>query len=95
MGRCSQQVRPSLLYSGEAYIVNFQGFNILDDSPRIKILNLVFKRLMREIVYYHEARLDFDTKAVLADQNHPLRKDLLRQVADKESHVFLSQFATE
>jgi len=58
-------------------------------------VNLVFIRLMREIVHYHMARLDINAKAVLEDPNHPLRKDLLRQIADKESRVFLSQFAAE
>lgn len=80
----------------------FVNFNKADNHLTMPVsegirdsVNLVFIRLMREIVYYHVARLDFDAKAVLEDQNHPLRKDLLKQIADKESHVFLSQFATE
>ncbi|MBI5409500.1 MAG: transglycosylase domain-containing protein [Nitrospirae bacterium] len=55
-------------------------------------VNLVFVRLMREIVYYHMARLDVDAKAVLENQDHPQRKELLKRIADKESTLFLSGF---
>lgn len=80
----------------------FVNFNKADNHLTMPVsegirdsVNLVFIRLMREIGYYHMARLDFDTKAVLEDLNHSLRKDLLKQIADKESHTFLSQFTTE
>ena len=80
----------------------FVNFNKADNNLTMPVsegirdsVNLVFIRLMREIVYYHETRLNFDTKAVLEDMNHPMRKDLLKQVTDKESRVFLSQFISE
>lgn len=80
----------------------FVNFNNADNHLTMPVsegirdsVNLVFIRLMREIVHYHMARLDFDAKAVLEDRNHPLRKDLLKQIAEKESRVFLSQFETE
>jgi membrane peptidoglycan carboxypeptidase len=80
----------------------FANFNKADNNLTMPVsegirdsVNLVFIRLMREIVNYHTARLGFDTKAVLEDMNHPMRKDLLKQVTDKESLSFLSQFTSE
>lgn len=55
-------------------------------------VNLVFIRLMRDLVYYHMARLDVDTKAIMEDQEHPERRKLLWQIADGESREFLSRF---
>lgn len=80
----------------------FKNFNKADNSRTMSLydglrnsVNLVFIRLMREIVYYHLARLDVNTKAVLENMNHPERKELLRQIADKESAAFLLKFFNE
>jgi membrane peptidoglycan carboxypeptidase len=47
--------------------------------------NLVFIRLMRDIVEFHEARLPYDANAVLNDVDFPARKQLLREIAAEES----------
>ena len=43
--------------------------------------NLVFIRLMRDIVRYHEAHLPYDADAVMRDVNFPARKRLLEEIA--------------
>ncbi|MEW6600254.1 MAG: transglycosylase domain-containing protein, partial [Nitrospirota bacterium] len=58
-------------------------------------VNLVFIRLMRDLVYYHMARLDVDTKAILEDQNYPDRQKFLKKIADDESREFLSGFVVK
>lgn len=75
---------------------NFQNFDP-DDNHRILPVreavahstNLVFIRLMRDLVRYHEARLRYDAHAVLADPTHPLRRQMLLQAADAESRQIL------
>jgi membrane peptidoglycan carboxypeptidase len=47
--------------------------------------NLVFIRLMRDIVRYHEARLPYDADAVMSDAEFPARKALLKEIAAEES----------
>ena len=47
--------------------------------------NLVFIRLMRDIVRFHEARLPYDADAVMDDVDFPARKQLLREIAAQES----------
>ena len=47
--------------------------------------NLVFIRLMRDLVEFHEARLPYDAAAVLNDVDFPARKQLLREIAAAES----------
>lgn len=74
----------------------FQNFDP-DDNHRILTIreavahstNLVFIRLMRDLVRYHEARLPYDAHAVLADPTHPLRRQMLLQAADDESRQIL------
>ena len=53
--------------------------------------NLVFIRLMRDLVRYHEARLPYDAQAVLADPDHPERRRMLEEMADKESRQYLTR----
>src|SRR5215467_14533216 len=53
--------------------------------------NLVFIRLMRDLVRYHEARLPYDAQAVLANPDHPERRRMLEEMADKESRQYLSR----
>ena len=48
--------------------------------------NLVFIRLMRDIVRFHQARLPYDADAVMNDVEFPARKQLLREIAAEESH---------
>jgi membrane peptidoglycan carboxypeptidase len=54
-------------------------------------VNLAYIRLMRDLVRYYEARLPYDTDAVLADMDNPTRHKLLREISDEESKYFLYQ----
>jgi membrane peptidoglycan carboxypeptidase len=51
--------------------------------------NLVFIRLMRDLVSYHRARLPFDAEDVLANPAHPVRKKMLEEIAEEESRAIL------
>lgn len=48
-------------------------------------VNLVYIRLMRDMVRFHEARLPYDAGAVLADLDHPARRRLLEEIAETEA----------
>ncbi len=50
----------------------------------IHSINLVFVRLMRDIVRYHEMHLPYDAEAVMGDVNFPARKQLLAEIAAQE-----------
>jgi membrane peptidoglycan carboxypeptidase len=91
-------------YSASPYEAFFTGgglhqFENFDPEDNKKILplreafrrstNLVFIRLMRDLVHYHRARLGFSAEEVLADPNHPQRKRLLQEIADEESRTVL------
>jgi membrane peptidoglycan carboxypeptidase len=52
-------------------------------------VNLVYIRLMRDLVRFHEARLPYDTDAILNDPDNATRIQMLNQIADKESQHFL------
>ena len=74
----------------------FANFN-KDDNSRILMVrealrnsvNLVFIRLMRDLVRYHRARLDYDADALLKNPNHPDRPRMLREIADEEARQVL------
>jgi membrane peptidoglycan carboxypeptidase len=51
--------------------------------------NLVFIRLMRDLVSYHRARLPYDAADVLANPANPLRRKMLQEIADEESRQAL------
>src|SRR5262249_55920815 len=53
-------------------------------------INLVYIRLMRDIVRFHQARLSYDAGAVLNDFDNPVRKRMLTEIADQESEYFLN-----
>lgn len=55
-------------------------------------VNLVFIRMMRDIVKYYQAEGPDPVKEILADPAHPLRRDYLERFADMEGTVFLDQF---
>jgi len=57
----------------------------------IHSVNLVFIRLMRDIVQYHEARLPYDAQAVLADPDDPVRRSLLEDIAGGEAREALAR----
>lgn len=91
-------------YSASPYEVFFTGggrhsFENFDPRDNSRILtvregfqhstNLVFIRLMRDLVRFHEARLPYDAAAVLSDTDHPLRRRFLEQSAEAEATILL------
>lgn len=80
-------------------IHRFRNFNPKDNNRSISVreatirsVNLVYIRLMRDIVKFHRARLPYDTNAVLKDQDSPLRREFLKQAAEEEAKTFLTKF---
>ncbi|HWP23538.1 MAG TPA: transglycosylase domain-containing protein [Candidatus Binatia bacterium] len=75
---------------------HFENFD-KDDNHRIlevreafrNSTNLVFIRLMRDLVSYHRARLPFDAEAVMSDPAHPTRVKMLQEIAEEESRAAL------
>jgi membrane peptidoglycan carboxypeptidase len=70
----------------------FENFHREDDGRVLTVrdgfvrsVNLVYIRLMRDLVRYHEARLGYDARAVLSDPEHPERRRLLREIAGEEA----------
>ncbi|HYZ25470.1 MAG TPA: transglycosylase domain-containing protein, partial [Geminicoccaceae bacterium] len=55
-------------------------------------VNLVFVRLMRDIVRYYAAVALPDADEILADRRHPAREAYLIRFADREGTTFLNQF---
>lgn len=53
--------------------------------------NLVFVRLMRDLVRYHEARLPYDAARVIGDPSDPVRKRMLEEIADEEAREALAR----
>jgi membrane peptidoglycan carboxypeptidase len=52
-------------------------------------VNLVYIRLMRDIVRYHEARLPYDAQRVVSDPEDPVRQRLLGEIAKAETQGVL------
>jgi membrane peptidoglycan carboxypeptidase len=57
----------------------------------VRSTNLVFIRLMRDLVRYHEARLPYRPTAVLNEIDHPQRRRLLQEIAADESRQRMLQ----
>lgn len=55
-------------------------------------VNLVFIRLMRDLVEYHIVRLPGYTPEIFTDPSNPLRQQYLDRFIEWESKVFLTQF---
>jgi membrane peptidoglycan carboxypeptidase len=55
-----------------------------------KSVNLVYVRLMRDLVRFHEDRLPYDPDLVLNDPANPDRLGMLQEIADDESKRILS-----
>ena len=51
--------------------------------------NLVFIRLMRDLVSYHKARLPYDSQDVLANPANPDRQKMLQEIGEAESRQAL------
>jgi membrane peptidoglycan carboxypeptidase len=57
----------------------------------IHSVNLVYIRLMRDLVRFHEARLHYDAQAVLSDPDDPVRRGLLEDIAATEAREALAR----
>ena len=91
-------------YSASPYEDFFTGGGVLrfenfekEDNERILPLrdafrnsvNLVFIRLMRDLVSYHRARLTYDSADVLENPANPERQKMLQEIAEEESRQVL------
>jgi membrane peptidoglycan carboxypeptidase len=72
-------------------IHHFGNFEPEDDSQELTVreaairsTNLVFIRLMRDLVRFHVARLPYDADEALADLDSPLRQRLLKEIVAEE-----------
>jgi membrane peptidoglycan carboxypeptidase len=77
----------------------FANFNRSDNGRVLSLweafadsVNLVFIRVMRDIVAYYEAEGPDPTSDLLADRKHPERGVYLARFADREGSEYLSRF---
>ncbi|MFP5305744.1 MAG: transglycosylase domain-containing protein, partial [Gammaproteobacteria bacterium] len=68
-----------------------------DDRPTVEeafsqSVNLVFVRLLRDVVDHFIARAGIDVEALLGDRAHPARAAYLMRFADREGMEFLGDF---
>jgi membrane peptidoglycan carboxypeptidase len=70
---------------------NFHNFNKLDNSRQMTLYeatvystNLVYIRLMRDMVRYHKARLPYDTNEILNNLDSPKRREMLEKMVEEE-----------
>jgi membrane peptidoglycan carboxypeptidase len=89
---------------GEAFFTGgglhtFGNFSKLDDHRILTVrqalqnsTNLVFVRLMRDVVRYYMFQLPGSSAALLADADDPRRAEYLARFADKEGREFLAKF---
>lgn len=77
----------------------FRNFNAEDDGRIMSVregarnsVNLVFIRLMRDIVRYYTFQIPGSSARILKDMDDPLRQEYLKRFADKESREFISRF---
>ena len=78
---------------------HFGNFSKLDDSRILTVhqalqnsTNLVFVRLMRDVVRYYMFQLPGSSAALLADADDPRRAEYLARFADREGKEFLGRF---
>ena len=68
---------------------NGRAYSVQDGL--IHSVNLVYIRLMRDIVQFHQARLPYDAQAVLSGADDPTRRRLLEEIAATESREALTR----
>lgn len=93
--------------TGEAFFTGgglhtFHNFNSKDGGRIVTVreatvhsINLPYIRLMRDLVRYYEARLPYDSAAVLSNYDDPIRQRMLQEIADAESRSNLYRFYKE
>jgi membrane peptidoglycan carboxypeptidase len=85
--------------SGAHHFVNFEK----EDNGRImpvhealrNSVNLVFIRVMRDIVNYTIGQGQQTKEELLSDPEHPARKEYLERYADREGSVFLTRYMSD
>jgi membrane peptidoglycan carboxypeptidase len=90
---------PSETFFTGGGIHTFQNFRSRDNHRIISVreatvhsINLVYIRLMRDLVRFQKARLPYDADAVLDDSDNPDRGRLLEEIADNEARQYLARF---
>lgn len=81
---------------GKHHFENF-SYKYNDEWPTVEkglknSINLVFVRLMRDIVRYHMFRLPDADREILMDPDHPKREKYLKKFARYEGTTFLRKF---
>jgi membrane peptidoglycan carboxypeptidase len=78
---------------------HFGNFSKLDDHRILTVrqalqnsTNLVFVRLMRDVVRYYMFQLPGSSAQLLADADDPRREEYLARFADREGQTFLAKF---
>lgn len=94
----SYSASPGEIFFTGGGVHTFQNFDPDDDGRMLTVrealrssTNMVFIRLMRDIVLYHEARLPYDTDRVLSDPDDPDRLCLLERAADDEARQTMTR----
>lgn len=89
---------------GEAFFTGrglhtFVNFNKADNSRIMTVsealrnsVNLVFIRMMRDIIRYYQAGAEDSPQEILNDPTHPARQEYLGRFADMEGQTYLNQF---
>ncbi|MEE8303004.1 MAG: transglycosylase domain-containing protein [Candidatus Tectomicrobia bacterium] len=77
----------------------FANFNAKDNNRILPVreafrrsVNLVFIRMMRDIVRYYMFRVPGSTARILEDRQHPDRQAYLSRFADHEGRIFVHRF---
>jgi membrane peptidoglycan carboxypeptidase len=77
----------------------FANFNAADNGKMLTVreafhhsVNLVFIRLMRDLVQYHTLAIPGSTAMVLKDPLNPERRQYLQKFAQQEGRIFLYRF---
>jgi membrane peptidoglycan carboxypeptidase len=76
----------------------FRNFDPDDDARVLSVrdalvrsTNLVFIRLMRDLVRFHTARLPYDAATLVGVPDHPARRRILEEMAEVESRQHLAR----
>jgi membrane peptidoglycan carboxypeptidase len=77
----------------------FENFDPLDNGRVVTVreglrrsVNLVFVRLMRDIVYFYRHRVPGSSAKLLDDYHDPSRQPFLAKFADREGREFITRF---
>ncbi len=78
---------------------HFDNFNAVDDGQIMPLregfrnsVNLVFVRLMRDVVRHYMFQTPGSSAKLLTDANDPRRKEYLTRFADREGRIFVRRF---